>query len=58
MNGPDLSQYFHGKDNNKWLATKLKQKYGMDRGRRAYIIDTINEQEVHIVENILVVKVV
>ena len=52
MQGPDPSHYFHRKDNNKRLAAKLKQKYGVDRDNNAYVFNTINDREFHIAVNI------
>ena len=46
MQGPDPSQYFRDKDSDKRLVAKLKNKYGMDRENRAYVVDTINDHAV------------
>ena len=43
IKGPDPSQYFCGKDNEKWLAAKLKKKYGVDHDKREYVVNTIND---------------
>ena len=55
--GLDLSQYFHEKYNDKRLATKLKKKYDLEHDGRAYVVDSINEQAVHIATRILSRKV-
>ena len=52
MQGLDQSQYFHSNDNDKRLAAKLKQKYGVDRDNNAYVFNTINDREFHIAGNI------
>ena len=48
MDGLDPSQYFKGRDNDKRLATWLKQKYDLQRDGRAYRIDIINDRMVRI----------
>ena len=40
MAGADPSQYFHSKDNEKRLVTKLKKKYDFIRDKQAYVIMT------------------
>ena len=46
--GPDPSQYFKARDNDKRLAARLKKKYDLQRDGRAYCINSINDQIVHI----------
>jgi len=58
MKGPDLSQYFLDKDNNQWLAAKMKKKYAVDHEKWAYVIDTINDRTIWIIAMILYIKVV
>ena len=58
MQGLDTSLYFQGKYNDKRLATKLEMKYGLERDGRAYVIDNINYQVVHIATKFLVKQVV
>ena len=58
MQGGNPSQYFHAKDNDKLLATKLKKKYGMDRDKREYVVDTINDHAVRVATNFFYIKVV
>ena len=54
----DLPQYFKGKDNDKNIVVKMKQKYGVVKDTRAYVIGTINEQAVRIITKFLTLKIV
>ena len=56
--GVDPSQYFTWKDNDKKLETRLRNKYGVVKDKRVYVISTINDQEVRIREKLLAMKVV
>ena len=58
MQGPDPSQYFHDKANDKSLAAKLKNKYVFDCDKRTYVVDTINDKVVNVFTKILAIKVV
>ena len=44
--GLDPSQYFKGRDNDKQLATQLKERYDLQYDGRAYRIDNINDRTV------------
>ena len=46
MAGLDPLQYFHGKDNDKILAVKLKKKYNVIRDKQVYVIKTINDKAI------------
>ena len=39
------------------MASEIKIKYGLNRDKQSYVTDTINDQEVRIVVNILAIKV-
>ena len=56
--GVNLSQYFRGKDNDKKLATKMQNKYGVVKDKRAYVIDTIKWQIIIIATKLMTVKIV
>ena len=56
--GPDPSQYFRGRDNDKRLSTRLKKRYGLNRDGWAYHINNINDHTVCINTRILASKVV
>ena len=58
MQGPDPSQYFCSKYNDNRLAAKLRNKYGFDHDKWEYVVDTITDKVVHVVTNILAIKVV
>ena len=58
VKGADLSQYFHGKDNEKQLAAKLKRKYDVIKDIKDYVISTINDRVIQVATNILAVKMV
>lgn len=55
---PDPSYYFRGNDNDKKLAVRLKNPYGLECGERDYRINSIDDQEVHISTRILAIKMV
>ena len=46
--GEDPSQNFKGRDNDKCLATWLKERYDLQRDGRSYHINSINDRMVHI----------
>ena len=54
----DLAPYIHRRDTDKRLAKQLKERFGLQRDVRAYRIDSIKSQAVHIGANILVSKVI
>ena len=56
--GEDPTQYIRGRDIDKWLAKQLKERFGLQRDGRAYRIDSINSQMVHIGARISASKVV
>ena len=56
--GVDLLQYFRGKGNGKKLAVMLRNKYGVVKDKREYVIDTINNHEIRIAAKLLTVKIV
>ena len=56
--GPDPSQYFQGKDNDKSLVAKMKRKYDLERNGCAYKVVNINEWVVCITSRILSGRVV
>ena len=56
--GPNPSQYFKGRDNDKRLAACLKLKYDLQHNGRAYRIDNINDRMVCISFRILASKIV
>ena len=58
MNGDDLSQYFHDKNNDKWLVTKLKKKYDVIKENKTYVISTINDKATWVASNLLAMKMV
>ena len=58
MKGGNLSQYFHGKFNNKRLAARLKNKYDVVRDKRAYVIRKITDRVVRVTTNMLAMKMV
>ena len=56
--GPNPSQYFKGRDNDKRLKARLKERYDLQRDGRAYHIDSINDIGVRIGARILASKIV
>ena len=56
--GTDPSQYFRGRDNDKRLVEKLNKRYGLQRDRRAYHVDIINDLAVHFGARIFPSKIV
>ena len=56
--GEDLKQYIHERDTNKRLAKQLKECFGLQRDGRAYRINSIISQVMHIGTRIMVSKVV
>ena len=56
--GVDPSQYFREKDNDKRLASKLKNKYDIVWDKQEYVINTINDREVPIIAKLLAIKIV
>ena len=58
MKGGNQSKYFHGKDNNKRLASRLKNKYDVIHDKRAYVISTINDHVVQVTTKMLAIKMV
>ena len=56
--GVDPLQYFQGKDNKKNLTAKMRNKYGIIKDKRVYIIDTINDQVVRVAAKLLTIKIV
>ena len=51
--GPDPSQYLKGRDNDKRLKARLKERYDLQCDGRAYHIDIINDRVVCIGAQIL-----
>ena len=58
MDGPDPSQYFKGRDNDKRLAVRLKERYDFQHDGRAYHIDNINNRTICFGARILASKIV
>ena len=56
--GTSPSQYFRGKYNDRRFATNLKKIYNMQHDQRAYHVESINDQVVHIAVRILASKIV
>ena len=56
--GEDSMQYIRGRDMDKKLANQLKERFSLEQDGRAYHIDSINSQMVHIGARILASKVV
>ena len=56
--GIDPLQYFKGRDNDKRLAMRLKERYNFQRDGKAYRIEKINEQAMCIGACILASKIV
>ena len=55
--GPDPSQYFKGRDNDKRLAARLKEKYDLQCDDIAYRIENINDRTMRIGAHILATKI-
>ena len=55
--GPNPSQYFWGKDNNKKVEVNLNNIYKLQHDRCAYVVHIINEKDVCITTRILTSKV-
>ena len=56
--GEDLTQYIHGRDTDKKMAKQLNEHFGLQWDIRAYRIDIINSQAMHIGTRILSSKFV
>ena len=56
--GPDPSQYFKGRDNDKRLVAQLKQRYDLQHDGMVYHIEIINDGTIRIAERILASKII
>ena len=56
--GTSPSQYFRGKYNDRRFSANLKKIYNMQHDRRAYHVNSINDQVVRIAVRILASKIV